>query len=206
MRITFPSTALALLLIALSPSCANTGTRSDPGVPVTIQTGYAPTPGGSIPNGADRAGLKNYNLGGKKLAIKGYDPVSYFPKFGGKASKGSKKITAKHRGVLYRFASDANRKAFLQDPDRFEPAYGGWCAWAMADGKGSKVGVNPRSFTVENGVLYIFYDGLFGDTRKSWNKKGSALKLKAGADTNWSRISGESKRLTDTEKKKKGAA
>ncbi len=143
---------------------------------------------------ADRPALKDYRVDKSGLAIKGYDPVAYFPAFGGKAAKGSKKITAKHRGVTYRFASERNKKAFLASPEQFEPTYGGWCAWAMADGKGSKTKPNPKSFTIENGRLYLFYDGFFGDTRKSWKKKGSAPKLASKADSNWRRISGEAPR------------
>ncbi len=138
-----------------------------------------------------RPALGDYDLGKKGLALEGYDPVAYFPAYGGKATKGSKTITAAHRGVLYRFASEKNKKAFLAAPSSFEPAYGGWCAWAMSDGKGDKTGANPKSFTIEDGQLYVFYDGFWGDTRKSWNKKGGAPKLKANANKNWKRISGE---------------
>ncbi len=139
----------------------------------------------------ERPALSHYNVDKKGLALEGRDPVAYFPEFGGKAVKGDKKITATHAGVTYRFKSEANRKAFLASPAKFEPAYGGWCAWAMVDGKGDKVEVDPDSFTVENGRLYVFYDGFFNDTRKSWKKKGGAQKLAAGADKNWKRISGE---------------
>ena len=52
---------------------------------------------------AARAALKKYDLGKKNLALDGYDPVAYFPKFGGKPAKGSKSIAHTHRGVLYRF-------------------------------------------------------------------------------------------------------
>ncbi|MEM8711768.1 MAG: YHS domain-containing (seleno)protein [Planctomycetota bacterium] len=149
-----------------------------------------------------RSSLSDYDLGKKDLALEGYDPVAYFPEFGGKATKGDKKITAKHRGVLYRFSSEANKAAFLKDPNRFEPMYGGWCAWAMTDGKGDKTGANPKSFTIEDGRLYVFYDGFFGDTRKTWNKKGKAPKLKANADKNWTRMSGEAARAGDSKKKK----
>lgn len=142
----------------------------------------------------ERPAIDDYDLGKNGLAIDGYDPVAYFPDFGGKATKGSKKITARHRGVLYRFASEANKKAFLADPERFEPMYGGWCAWAMYDGQGSKTEPSPKSFTVEDDRLYLFYDGFWGDTRKSWNKKGGAPKLASEATRNWKRISGEAPR------------
>lgn len=145
-------------------------------------------------DGDERPALDDYDLGKDGLAISGYDPVAYFAEYGGKPRKGSKKITARHRGVLYRFSSEANKKAFLAEPARFEPMYGGWCAWAIHDGKGSKTEPNPKSFTVEDGRLYLFYDGFWGDTRKSWKKKGSAPKLKSKADGNWKRISGEAPR------------
>lgn len=138
-----------------------------------------------------RPALDDYDLGKKGLALGGYDPVAYFPAHGGKATKGLKTISAVHRGVLYRFASEKNKKAFEAAPASFEPAYGGWCAWAMGDGKGDKTEANPKSFTIEDGQLYVFYDGFWGDTRKSWKKKGSAPKLKGNADKNWKRMSGE---------------
>ena len=150
----------------------------------------------------DRPALKEFNLGKKDLALQGYDPVAYFPGFGGKPAKGKKSITHTHRGVLYRFSSEANKKAFVADPASFEPMYGGWCAWAMTDGKGDKVGINPKSFTIEDGRLYLFYDKFFTDTRKTWTKKGKAPKLKASADKNWTRISGEAIRKGDLESKK----
>ncbi|QDV06748.1 YHS domain protein [Planctomycetes bacterium Poly30] len=142
----------------------------------------------------------DYNVDKKGLALDGYDPVAYFQEFGGQAKKGDKSITTKHEGVIYRFSSEANKKAFLADPSRFLPMYGGWCAWAMADGKGDKVEIDPKSFTIEDGRLYVFFDGFFADTRKSWKKKGGAPKLKTMADTNWTRLSGEAARAGDTPK------
>ncbi len=135
-----------------------------------------------------RSGLEHYNVSKKSLALEGYDPVAYFPAHGGKATKGLESITAVHRGITYRFATEANKAAFLKDPAAFEPQYGGWCAWAMSDGKGDKVDVDPKSFVVEDGKLYLFYDGFFGDTRKSWTKGGGTEKLAAKATTNWTRI------------------
>ncbi|MFT5735494.1 MAG: YHS domain-containing protein [Planctomycetota bacterium] len=148
----------------------------------------------------ERDNSGEYSVSKKGLALDGFDPVAYFKEFGGKAKKGDKKITTKHEGVVYRFSSEANRKAFLAEPSRFQPMYGGWCAWAMADGKGSKTEPDAESFTIEDGRLYVFYDGFFADTRKSWKKKGGAPKLKSTADNNWTRISGEAARAGDTPK------
>jgi len=141
----------------------------------------------------ERPGLEHYNLSKNGLALDGYDPVAYFPDHGAKATKGLETITAVHKGVTYRFATEANKAKFVKAPESFEPQYGGWCAWAMADGKGDKVGIDPKSFLVEGGQLYLFYDGFFGDTRKSWNKAGGAAKLAAKAALNWARITAPKK-------------
>lgn len=137
--------------------------------------------------GDSRPALPDYNLE-KGLALKGYDPVAYFAEGGGKPAKGKASLEAEHRGVKYRFANEANRDRFLASPGRFEPAYGGWCAYAMSGG--DKVEVDPRSFLVDDSQLLVFYKGFLNDTRKKWQKQGSA-KLRPKADANWQRLSGE---------------
>jgi YHS domain-containing protein len=122
------------------------------------------------------------NLDGKHLAIGGFDPVAYFPVGGGAPKKGSKDVTATYRGATYRFASAAHRDLFLASPSEFAPAYGGWCAYAMANGE--RVEVDPESFLIEDGSLLLFFDGLFADTRKSWGKEGPDA-LRAKADAAW---------------------
>ena len=134
-----------------------------------------------------RPAISHYNLE-KGLALSGYDPVAYFPGGGGEPKKGKKELTATHLGVSYRFASKENKELFVAEPSRFEPAYGGWCAYAMSRGK--KVEVDPKSFLVENGKLHVFYKGLFNNTRKKWQKEGGA-KLRPKATGNWKKISGE---------------
>src|SRR4051812_40820817 len=71
---------------------------------------------------------KQYNLD-EGLAIQGYDPVAYFTE--GKAVKGSKSNAVFHEGVTYYFSSAANKEAFKKNPAKYEPQYGGWCAYAM---------------------------------------------------------------------------
>ncbi len=136
---------------------------------------------------AERPALEQYNLS-RGLALSGYDPVGYFAQGGGKPQKGDKDLSASHRGVTYRFANERNRAAFVAAPEAFEPAYGGWCAYAMA--KGKQVEVDPKSYLIENGRLLVFYDGLFNDTRKKWGKEGPA-ELGPKADAAWKRFSGE---------------
>jgi peroxiredoxin/YHS domain-containing protein len=127
-----------------------------------------------------------WNLESKsKLAIKGYDPVSYFS---GAAAKGSDAITTTYKGATYHFASAANRDTFLAEPAKYEPAYGGWCAWAMKDG--DKVEIDPTKFIVKDGRLYLFYDGFWGNTKAKWEKEDHAAQVKA-ADAQWKKLSGE---------------
>lgn len=126
--------------------------------------------------------LAKFELDKKHLAINGYDPVAYFPEQGGKATVGSKKITHTHRGVVYRFASKAHREIFKEDPAKYEPAYGGWCAYAIA--KQGYTKANPKRFLIQGGRLMLFYDGLLGDTYKAWQKEG-AKPLESGADVFW---------------------
>lgn len=136
---------------------------------------------------AERA-VSHYNLNKAKLAIDGYDPVAYFADGGSSPAKGKKDLTVEFEGALYRFANAANRVKFLEDPHRFEPYYGGWCAWAMAQGE--KVEIDPESFLIERGRLLLFYKGFFNDTRKKWLKKDTVA-LGKTADAEWMRLSGE---------------
>ena len=121
---------------------------------------------------------KSYNLE-HGLAIGGYDPVSYF---NGKPQKGQTKLTFSHEGVTYRFANESNLDAFKKSPPSYEPQYGGWCAYAMGN-TGEKVEVDPETYKIINNKLYLFYNKLFTNTLKSWNKNEPTLKSKA--DVNW---------------------
>ncbi|MEM9082686.1 MAG: YHS domain-containing (seleno)protein [Planctomycetota bacterium] len=128
---------------------------------------------------------------GDKLAVDGYDPVAYFPEGGEKATKGKKSIAYDHAGVTYRFSSQKHKDLFVENPDRYEPAHGGWCSWAMREG--GKTEPNPKNFIVKDDRLFLFYKGFLGDTKKDWEKTDhdeSAQK----ADNSWKDISGEEKR------------
>lgn len=114
------------------------------------------------------------------IAIQGYDPVAYFKV--SKAVKGSPKFSEKHMGILYYFSTEDNRKAFLAEPAKYEPQYGGWCAFALGE-YGKKVEVNPETFKITDGKLYLFYNAYLNNTLKSWNKNETNLKIKA--DKNW---------------------
>ena len=104
------------------------------------------------------------NLNSKGIAIQGYDPVAYFTKSA--PTKGNPQISAKHDGAIYLFASTTHRDTFLVNPEKYVPAYGGYCAYGVA--KGYTVKIDPASWAVENGVLYLNYDK---KVQNDWNKE-----------------------------------
>lgn len=116
----------------------------------------------------------------KGVAISGYDPVSYFSN---KPQKG--KISYTYNGIIYKFANEANLSAFMKSPAKYEPAYGGWCAYAMG-AKGEKVEVDPENYKILNGKVYLFYKSFFNNTLNTWND--DEAKLKKQADANWIKI------------------
>ncbi|MBL7850218.1 MAG: YHS domain-containing protein [Cyclobacteriaceae bacterium] len=117
------------------------------------------------------------------LALQGYDPVSYFLQQ--KATKGRSELSYQHEGAIYHFASASNRNRFVQNPTAYLPQYGGWCAYAMG-ATGEKVEVDPETFKVTGGKLYLFYNRFFNNTLPKWNKDESSLKTKA--DRHWNDI------------------
>jgi YHS domain-containing protein len=122
---------------------------------------------------------KHFNLK-NGLALEGYDPVAYFKQ--NKAVEGKKEFAIFNQGATYYFASAENKELFKNDPAKYEPAYGGWCAYAMG-AKGEKVEVDPGTFKIKDGRLFLFYNKFFNNTLKDWNKDENNLKTKA--DQNW---------------------
>ena len=122
---------------------------------------------------------KNFNLE-KGVAIQGYDPVAYFKQ--NKAVEGNKEMAISYQGTVYYFSSNENKEAFKKEPSKYEPEYGGWCAYAMG-AKGEKVEINPETFKIVNGKLYLFYNKYLNNTLKTWNKDETSLHAKA--DANW---------------------
>jgi len=125
---------------------------------------------------------ERYDTLGMGVALGGFDPVAYFPEGGGKAAKGFVKRDFKHEGVTYRFASDANLERFKANPQKYIPAFNGWCAWAMSE-LNAKVDVEPTAYEIHKGKLYVFYDHADLNTREMWLKSPDAMV--ARANTNW---------------------
>lgn len=115
----------------------------------------------------------------KNIANSGYDVVSYFT---GKPQKGSAEFSVQYQGVSYHFINKENKTVFQQNPDKYLPKYGGYCAYAMGD-YGEKVNVDPETFKIINGKLYLFYNKFLKNTLISWNK--DEINLNKKADKNW---------------------
>jgi YHS domain-containing protein len=123
--------------------------------------------------------LSTYNLE-NKLAIKGYDPVAYF--LDHKALEGSASYKVIYLGLIYQFSTEAYKKEFLKNPAKYEPQYGGWCAYALG-AKNELVDINPETYKIVDGKLYLFYNAYFNNTKTSWDKDQSNLLIKA--NSNW---------------------
>lgn len=123
---------------------------------------------------AHSAELVNVDKAG--LALQGYDPVAFFVE--GKAIPGNPAITASHQGAIYRFSSEQHREAFGKDPNRFAPAFGGFCAYAVSRNQTAPVEIG--TWQILHDRLVLNYDAkvrtLFDAEREENLKK---------ADMNW---------------------
>lgn len=121
------------------------------------------------------------------LANGGYDFVSYFSD--SKATKGNEKFSVELKGAKYLFASAAHQKAFKTNPKKYLPQCDGYCAWGVAE-KNVKFPVNPETFKVVDGKLYLFFNGDFKgspfNTLTEWNK--NEKKLLSQLPTNWETV------------------
>lgn len=129
----------------------------------------------------DDVRIKQFNLK-KQVALEGYDPVSYFDN---KPMEGKSEIKLSYKGVTYLFATQQNLSKFKSNPEKYEPAYGGWCAYAMGE-SGEKVKIDPETFKIVDGKLYLFYNFWANNTLVDWNKNEKPLKIKA--DQSWKKF------------------
>ena len=101
------------------------------------------------------------------IAAQGYDVVSFFE---GNPKKGNAAITYNYDGAEFQFSSELNKVKFKSSPEAFIPQYGGYCAYAMSQGK--EIIPNPKSWVIKDGKLYFFTRMLFGiiDAKRQWLK------------------------------------
>lgn len=117
-----------------------------------------------------------YTAKRSNLALQGYDTVAYFTV--ATATKGSAEFSTTYEGAEFRFASEDNLNLFLGDPAKYAPQYGGYCAWAVAQGKTAKG--DARRWAVVDGKLFLNYNK---GIQKKWDKDRAGFITRA--DQNW---------------------
>jgi YHS domain-containing protein len=116
------------------------------------------------------------NLDDSGIAIQGYDPVAFFTD--GKPVKGDAKFLSKRDGAIYLFASKEHKELFNADPAKYEPVFGGYCAYGVSHNR--LVEIDVDAFQIVDGKLLLQYSkGVRDDFNK--DQKGNLAK----ADANW---------------------
>lgn len=114
------------------------------------------------------------------IAVEGYDVTSYF--LDGRPVPGSRDFSYTWRGALWLFSTAAHRDLFAQDPEKFAPAYGGFCAYAV--GNGYTAGIDPQAWSIVNGKLYLNYSP---EVKQKWEQRRAFFIEQA--DRNWPGLS-----------------
>lgn len=128
-----------------------------------------------------------YNLN-NGVGLKSFDPVSFFPEGGDQGLTGESALAQNHLGVTYHFVNEENKELFFENTQKFEPTYGGWCAWAMANG--GRVDIDPQFFTINGNRIHFFVNA-----RAQRNFERDLEGNEARADGNWRNLSGEEPRI-----------
>lgn len=90
----------------------------------------------------------------KKMALNGYDPVSYFDD--SKSAQGGMAFSYTYKDLQWYFGSKKNLKIFKAEPEAYIPQFGGFCSYAIADK--NLVLSNPAVWYIHNKKLYLFED------------------------------------------------
>ncbi len=133
---------------------------------------------------ASRAYLHSYNLPSSGVALEGYCPVAYFAV--NKPVRGKPEFASTYNDVTYYLVSADAKKAFDRYPEKYIPAFGGWCAFGMS--VQDKFPVDPTNFKIVNGRLMVFLRNNNIDALDLWNK-GNESQLFAKAKAHWMTVS-----------------
>jgi len=117
--------------------------------------------------------LRNLENG---VAIQGYDPVAFFTDK--RPVKGDAQFQSEYRGAKYYFASADHKAAFDKEPAKYEPQFGGFCAYGASRGK--TVPIKIETWEIVNGRLLLQYDL---DVKSKFDKDPQGTLRKA--DENW---------------------
>ncbi len=116
------------------------------------------------------------NLDKSGVALQGYDPVAFFTD--GKPVKGSEQFVRSYHGAVYYFATKEHRDLFAKDPAKYEPSFGGYCAYGVSRDKLVEIDINAWQI-VDGRLLMQYSKGVRDDFNK--DTKGNLFK----ADANW---------------------
>ncbi|HHI88862.1 MAG TPA: YHS domain-containing protein [Hellea balneolensis] len=136
---------------------------------------------GAVSEAAHAESAPIYTSWRNNLAVGGYDVVSFYQN---SPVKGSSRYTTRWRGADWQFASQDNLEKFQNNPEKYAPAYGGYCAWAIAKGKLARG--SPKYWTIRDGRLFLNFNKKIQDR---WLKNRDAFI--AQADKNWPGILGD---------------
>jgi YHS domain-containing protein len=116
------------------------------------------------------------NTGDSEVAIRGYDVVAYFTI--GEAVEGAADYSHRWMEAEWRFSSQSHLDLFREDPEKYAPQYGGYCAWAVS--RGYTAPIDPQAWKIVGEKLYLNYNAKI---RKKWLKDRDELIEKA--NENW---------------------
>src|ERR1041385_3982987 len=116
------------------------------------------TLGFAFPTFAQPKTLLNLDKAG--VAIQGYDPVAFFTDH--KPVKGSAEFSSKQDGATYLFASKEHKELFDKEPAKYEPVFGGYCAYGVSRNKLAPIDI--EAFQIVDGKLYMQYSKSIRDS------------------------------------------
>lgn len=153
---------------------------------VAAAAGFAlggPWAAGGFPGGAwaQSAEPEIYTGIVKGVALGGYDAVTYHAE--GAPRSGRADYAHRWRGAEWHFSSPENRDRFAADPETFAPRYGGYCAWAVAEGYTAHG--DPHVWAIVDGRLYLNYNGRI----RRWERDVPGHISRA--ETNWPGVLGQ---------------
>ena len=111
------------------------------------------------------AQVKKYSTYNDAVSFDGNDLTEYH---NNKVVKGKKEHSLVYDGLTLYFASADNRNKFQGSPDKFLPAYNGWCATAVANGSLYKP--NYNQFKIQDNKLLFFEVRAFFNGKTAWEK------------------------------------
>lgn len=115
------------------------------------------------------------------LALQGFDAVAYFKE--NLPREGKPEFTTEYNGAKWQFVSAENRDAFVKEPAKYAPQYGGYCAWAVSHGYTADI--DPQTGKVVDGKLYLNYNP---DVAQKWQQ--DIPKYINDGDQNWKNLAG----------------